>query len=153
MSAIQPRFQSARDKLDRMKLCARDIMSVPVHALHRDDSLGSAERLMQEKGVRHLPITDEKGFLVGLLSHRDVLRYSLSELSEVSQLDRNILVDDIPIGELMQTEVQAVGPETTLRTAALLMAEKKYGCLPVTEDGKLVGIVTEGDFLSFFTDT
>ncbi|MCB0405976.1 MAG: CBS domain-containing protein [Bdellovibrionales bacterium] len=153
MNAKPERFQSARDRLSRLKLCVRDIMSVPVYSLCRDDSLGKAEQLMQDKGVRHIPIVDREGLLVGLLSHRDVLRYSLSELSEVSQLDRNILIGDIPVGELMQPEVQAVTPDTTLRTAAVLMAEKKYGCLPVTENGKLVGIVTEGDFLSFFTDS
>lgn len=145
-------FENSKDSIAKENLNVKDMMTDEVFSIQRNCSLGEADTLMRRKNIRHIPITDEHNHLVGLISHRDLLRYAVSELSEISRIDRNILYRDILVGELMHKPVQTVTPNTSLRTAAILMAEKKLGCLPVIQDDKLVGIITEGDFLAFFAD-
>ncbi len=99
------RVTSARERLDREKLQVKDMMTQIVCTVSRDETLGDAEALMQRKGIRHIPVVDERFAIVGLISHRDLLRYSVSELSEVSQVDRNILYSEIAVGEFMHNDV------------------------------------------------
>jgi len=120
------------------------IMATELVTIHPSASLYRARALMNEKGIRHLPVVDDEGALVGLLTQSDVLAASDSILKDRdSQLD----VAHFPVEDAMVTDVDTVPPGASLRQAALYLERHKIGCLPVVERGKLVGIVTDTDFV------
>jgi CBS domain-containing protein len=97
-------------------------------------------------------VIDDAGRLVGLVSHRDLLRAQISSLTGLSESQRRARQEDIRVRELMTRDIWTVHPETLASVAGRTMAEHRYGCLPVIdENGVLVGIVTERDFLKFAT--
>jgi CBS domain-containing membrane protein len=96
-------------------------------------SVEEAGRAMAAHAIRHLPVLDESGALVGLMSLTDVL---------IAGTDSKR-----PVRELMVRNVETVDERSSVRHAALLMLRNKRSCLPVTRDGQLRGIVTDADFL------
>ncbi|EFL49512.1 putative signal transduction protein with CBS domains [Solidesulfovibrio fructosivorans JJ]] len=112
-----------------------DLMTSQLRCLRESDSLADAIALMQELFVRHIPITDADGQLAGLVTQRDLL--SLENKKDPVTALRDV----------MCTDLVTVAPDTSLRAAAETMIYNKFGCLPVVEDGRLVGIITETDFL------
>lgn len=122
----------------------RDLMTRDVVVLHANSPLISAQELMALRRVRHLPCVEDRKF-VGLITHRDLLRAFLPVGSPVEQM---IHASRIRVREIMHTDVATVSEDTELTKAAELLQEHKWGCLPVVDnDKKLVGIVTDADFL------
>jgi CBS domain-containing protein len=120
-----------------------DFMTKDLVTVRESDDLALAESLLRLGGIRHLPVVKE-GRLVGLLTQRDVLRSGQSGRPAA----RTLLVS-----EIMTRELTTVRPAMALSQAARLMLERKFGCLPVCdEEGRLVGIVTEADFVRFAAD-
>lgn len=120
------------------------IMSTELVTVHPSASLYHARELMNKKGIRHLPVVNQDGKLVGLLTQSDVLAASDSILKDRdSQLDTTLF----PVEDAMVTEIDTVSPQADLRQAAMYLERHKIGCLPVVEGGKLVGIVTDSDFV------
>ncbi len=105
-----------------------------------------ADRLMRLARVRHLPVVREDEF-VGVLSHRDLLQAEMEERD--SQLPSPALetLRSRPIAPLVRRDVVAVTPDCSPERAAELMLRHRIGFLPVVEEGRLVGIVTEADLL------
>jgi CBS domain-containing protein len=103
-----------------------------------------AYRLMKERRVRRLPIVD-RDQLVGIVTLGDVREASPSDATSLSIYELNYLLTRLSVDQIMSREVLTVGPETTIREAARLMLENKIGGLPVVENGKVVGILTESD--------
>ncbi len=125
-----------------------DLMTSKVFTLQRTDTLQDVRSLMQLAKIRHIPVTGEGGQFVGLLTHRDLLGYAVSHLAEIDPQEQEEIESAIMVGEIMQTDVRTVSPDTLLREAAEILYRNKYGCLPVLDgDKKLVGIITEADFL------
>ena len=128
-------------------LTTRDLMTEDLIALRHDDSLLSAKRTMEEARIRHLPIIDGSGAFVGLVTHRDLRAASVSRLAEIDAQTQEDIYAGIPLGEVMRADVAMVTPDLPLRQAAEVLLTQKYGCLPVVEGGKLVGILTASDFI------
>ena len=124
----------------------RDVMSQDVVALSEDDTLDLAEMEMKLARVRHLPVVREDK-LVGLLTHRDLLRASCSAVAELSDAEQKAILRSIPVREVMRRQVVTAEPEDDLRAVGRVMRDGKIGCVPVVEEGTLVGIITEADFL------
>ena len=99
-----------------------------------DATVNEARRAMAAHAIRHLPVLDEAGALVGLVSLTDILVADGGEAQRVC--------------EIMVREVDTVDERSNVRHAALRMFRRKRSCLPVVRDGKLRGIVTDSDFLS-----
>jgi CBS domain-containing protein len=97
---------------------------------------------MDWQHVRHVPVEDEEGRLVGMLSHRDLLRL-LSRRGAGAAREESVTVR-----EIMKPNPVTVGPQTPTLEAIDLMRTRGVGCLPVVERGQLVGIVTAHDFLA-----
>lgn len=132
------------------ELRVRDLMTPNVVTIRPGDSIATAYDLMLDHRFRHLVVVNEDSDLVGLLTHRDLLRCSLIERSELPlSMQRNIL-RRVRVEEVMTSEVETAEPDQWLDRAALVMFESKYGCLPVVEGSRVVGILTEADFVRFF---
>jgi CBS domain-containing protein len=120
-----------------------DFMTRDLVTVRAADDVALAESLLRLGGIRHLPVVSE-GKLVGLVTQRDVLRSGESGRPAAR---------DVPVSEVMTREVVTVRPTTSLAQAARTLLERKFGCLPVCdEEGRLVGIVTEADFVRFAAD-
>ena len=110
--------------------------------LTEHDTLGTAATLMAEKHIHHIPIVDANDGLVGLISHRDVLAASSSTLNK-QPADNS----GIELGSIMTSPVVSIPPETGTLKAAQYIHKSRHGCLPVVDDGSLIGIITEYDFV------
>jgi CBS domain-containing membrane protein len=129
-------------------LKVKDIMTAEVFVLHATQTPELVRSLMRIKHVRHVPIVEPDNTFVGLMTHRDLLAQTISHLAEVDDEEQEYLDRHIHIMNIMKTDVLTVDPELDVCQAITLLLEHKYGCLPVVSDGKLVGIVTEADFLN-----
>jgi CBS domain-containing protein/gamma-glutamyl:cysteine ligase YbdK (ATP-grasp superfamily) len=114
------------------------VMTRDVFTLHPEDVIDLAASLMEWEHIRRVPVEDDKGRLVGLLSQRGLLRL----LAEGRRSDKPVAVR-----ELMRKDPVSVAPELSTLEAMETMRRHKVGCLPVVEQGRLVGIVTEHDFI------
>lgn len=128
----------------------RDLMSTELITMSPDDSLKDLAKLFDWKAIRHVPIADESGRLVGLVTQRDYLTVAISKFAQLNKAAVEAVYSQIKIRDFMGRKVTAISPETPLREAAQIMLEHKYGCLPVVSDDKLVGIITEADFTRAF---
>jgi CBS domain-containing protein len=112
-------------------ILVEDLMTTAVIAVHARDSLETARTQMEMAGIRHLPVIDDSQQVIGVLSNRDLLRAGQGR-----------------VGEHMTVDVVTVSPATSAADAATRMQELKIGSLPVVgEDSRLIGMVTETDFL------
>jgi predicted transcriptional regulator len=127
----------------------RDIMSEHIITISSDDSLSTVEDIMTLGGVRHMPVV-RAGQLVGVVSERDLLRASLSNLSEYGSEQRRAFLQVVEIKRVMSAPPVVIGPGASVEEAALVMAERKIGCLPVLDGTRLVGMLTETDVLRYF---
>lgn len=125
-------------------ITVEEVMTTDVWTLPDTATLMDAIRVMAEHHIRHVPVVSESNRLIGLVTHRDVLAATDSKLRDPGErLDPDIHV----LHELMRTDVLTMDPEDSLRSAALEMEKQRYGCVPITVDGKLLGIITETDFV------
>lgn len=130
------------------QLTVRDLMTEGVFAVEVDDNLETIRTLMEERNIRHAPVVGYGGVLLGLVTHRDLLRNTLKSQALLPQAQAEAM-QMTTAGEIMTLNPVTAAPEEDIRQAARVMLDKKYGCLPVVEGSRLVGIVTESDFVRF----
>jgi CBS domain-containing protein len=124
-----------------------DVMTRKIVTITEGEALDTVDRGMHRMRFRHLPVVDDNGMLVGLLSHGDLLHASASSLSE-SEAERNEQILQQPVRRIMQRELLTVHPEDSLIQAGRVLWESKIGCLPVVKaDRTLVGMLTKSDFI------
>jgi acetoin utilization protein AcuB len=111
-----------------------------------------AMKLMQDHNIRRLPVLDDKGRLVGIVSDSDLLRTAPSEATTLSVFEIYTLLDKLTVGRIMTHPVMAVDETCGLASAAHYMVEHKIGSLPVMAGEKLVGIITETDIFKAFVE-
>ncbi|HZS45574.1 MAG TPA: CBS domain-containing protein [Blastocatellia bacterium] len=115
-------------------------MKTDLFTVRPDDLVNLAASVMNWRHIRHIPVEDDEGNLVGLVTHRDLMRL----------LERSLNSGDnqpIPVRAIMKLNPETATPEMPALEAIQLMRRNKIGCLPVVSDGRLVGIVTSYDFL------
>lgn len=119
-----------------------DVMTRELVTLSPDDDLALAETIVQLGRIRHLPVVGPDGILLGLITHRDLLKVFA---------DRGRLAaGPVRAKDVMQTELVTTTPKANLARALATMMHNKFGCLPVVDPaGTLVGIVTEFDLVKF----
>ncbi|PWU19394.1 MAG: hypothetical protein C5B48_13655 [Candidatus Rokuibacteriota bacterium] len=127
----------------------RDLMSRQVVTIGTSDSCLEAVGRMHRARVRHLPVVNRDGLLVGIVTDRDLRHYLFSPgvFKEIGETAAEVLLDAVPVAEIMSTAVVSVRPQEELVDGARLMREEKVGSLPVVEGGRVVGILTETDLL------
>jgi CBS domain-containing protein len=129
------------------KTLVRDVMTKDIVTLGRNEKLTVADDVMRLGRIRHLPIIDEDGALAGIVSQRDLFHSGLLRALGYGSHAKERAMDLLVLKEAMKTEVATIGPEAPLTEAAKLMLELKVGCLVVVEGKKIVGILTESDFV------
>ena len=129
----------------------RDLMSVDVVTLGRNDRLVAAEDLMRLGRIRHLPVLDEDGRLAGVVSQRDLFHSGLIKALGYGAHAQQHALATVMVKEAMTTDVVTTTPDTPLREAARMMLERKIGCLVVVEAGRIAGILAESDFVKLAT--
>jgi acetoin utilization protein AcuB len=124
----------------RAGLVVGHIMTPAPSCISPETSALELVRLFHAKQFRHLLVTDQQGKLLGVISDRDVLR-----CFGPSGSPHKDLLDSIPAGQLMSTDVVTIGPQDAITRAVKLMVEQGISSLPVLADGLLVGIITNTD--------
>lgn len=128
-------------------LLVKDAMTAWLVTLTPSDSVKTAKEIMKKAHIRHLPVMSPEGGVIGLVTQRDLLKATLSNLADISGFVRDEIEDGVPVSEIMSTDLLTIPPDMPLHQAGKLMLEHKYGCLPVLDNGYLLGILTEVDFL------
>ena len=121
------------------KLLVSNFMTPGVEVMFDDEQVDIARTIMTLSRIRHLPVTDRGDRLVGLLTQRDLLARVVSHGAEAPVLVRDI----------MTKKVTTISATSLIQRAARIMLENKYGCLIVTDADRIIGILTETDFVAF----
>lgn len=124
-----------------------DIMTRNVAYIGAETSMHEARTALKELSIRHLPVVDKQGQMCGLVTQRSVLSkvISLVDQGGVSKLSE--LEKQVPVTEVMETDIQFAGPTMSLKDAAQYFTQRKHSCLPIIDQGALVGIITSQDFV------
>lgn len=133
-------------------MLVRERMSTKPFTITGDLSITEALRTMRQSQVRRLPVLDEEGRLIGIVSEKDLLYASPSPATSLSIYELHDMLTRLKVTELMTAEVITVTPDTPLEEAARIMADNKIGGLPVVQDDRLVGIITETDIFKVFLE-
>ena len=130
-------------------LKVRDLMTSDPTTLKRNDKLTLADDIMRLGRVRHLPVLDDDNqTLVGIVTQRDLFRDALAQALGYGRHAQRKLLDTLSVKDVMTTDLVTANPDTALVEAARILTKRKIGCLPVVEHGRLLGILTEGDFVA-----
>lgn len=127
-------------------LLVKDWMSKNVITVTPDTTLPDAAALMRAKRIRRLPVVNEEGVLVGIVSQTDVLEARPSDATTLDIWELNYLLAKLKISKIMTPNPLIVHADSTIKEAAQLMHDHKVGGLPVVDDaGHVIGIITESD--------
>lgn len=133
-------------------LKVQDLMTKDVVSLGPHDTLEEVYDLMDNKHFRHVPVVNEDGELMGLITQRDLLKGALGDVDELPVGLQREMLSQTKVEEVMTVEPETVEPTTPLLAAGQLLLEHKFGCLPVVDGTTLVGILTESDFVRQVVD-
>jgi CBS domain-containing protein len=128
----------------------RELMSGGLITVGRETPILEARDLMVKERIRHVLVTDTGGVLLGIVTDRDIRLNLPSQATSLSVWEINHLLTKLTIGQVMTQSVITVGPDRRARDGARVMLDHKIGALPVLDDGRLVGIVTETDIARAF---
>jgi CBS domain-containing protein len=126
----------------------REIMMGNPVTLKPVDTLDLANDIISLGRIRHIPVVED-GRLVGLLSERDLIGAAATQIFGLKQKRKSALLKTVLIKDVMKKKAITTRPDTPIKDAAHLMADKKIGCLPVLESGALVGLLTTTDILRY----
>jgi acetoin utilization protein AcuB len=133
-------------------MLVKDRMTLKPVTITPGTSFPEAFQIMREKRIRHLPVVDDKGKLIGVVARTDLLHASPSMATSLSVFEMNFLLANLHIGEIMSAPPITVSEDAPLEEAARVMVQNKIGCLPVMHDGDLVGLITETDIFETFVE-
>jgi acetoin utilization protein AcuB len=119
-----------------------------------ESSFYEARALIHDKGIRHLPVVDKNGRLLGIVTDRDIREAAPSDATLLSVQELHYLLGKLKVSSIMtlKEKLITITPDTLIEEAVQLMHDHKIGCLPVVEGEKLYGIFTETDALAHLVD-
>ncbi|MFO7556190.1 MAG: CBS and ACT domain-containing protein [Desulfobacterales bacterium] len=131
-------------------MLVKNWMSKEVITVDADDSMQNAIYIMQEQGIKILPVMKD-GNIVGIITDRDLKKASPSDATTLDMHELLFLVSKIKVRDLMKKPVCTVRPDHTIEEAAVILLEKKISGLPVVDvNNRLVGIITRSDIFRMF---
>jgi len=132
-------------------MLVKDWMTADPITVGPDTSVMKASQLMKENNIRRLPVLDNSGKLVGIVSDRDLKEASPSKATTLDVHELYYLLSELKVKDIMSRKVFGIKPMDTVEKAAVIMLENKVTGLPVLDDGKVVGILSEGDVFRVLT--
>lgn len=125
-------------------MLVKDYMTTYVYTAAPTDSVSEVAQTMKEKNIKHVPVVNQ-GSLVGILSDRDIKQFTPSKGTALDVFELNYLLAKTSVREIMKTKVFSSTPETPIEEAAVILTDNHIGCLPVIDDGKVVGVISDKD--------
>jgi len=123
-------------------------MSDDILTLGIENTLSDARIMMVENNIRHIPIVDDEQVLMGLVSQRDVLSVEESTLFDINVTSRLDREKHVKIDDFYRRDVVTINAHVSVHNAALTLQKYKIGCLPILSGDKLIGLVTDSDFVN-----
>jgi acetoin utilization protein AcuB len=129
-----------------------DWMTKKVYTVTPDDNISTAIKLLKEKKIKHLPVVKNDSAIVGILSDRDIKDYTPSKATTFEIRELNYILFTTKVKEIMVKKVITAPPNMAIEEAAMIMYDNTIGCLPVVENHKLVGIISDKDLFRVLVD-
>jgi acetoin utilization protein AcuB len=136
----------------KRSMIVRDRMSRRVTTVRPETRLSEAARLMRARKIRHLPVVDRAGRLVGMVTDRDLRQALFAPAVQAEIEDVLGVLEALSVGDIMTRSVVRIRAAASIRDAARLMYERRLGALPVVERERLIGLITETDVLGAFQE-
>ncbi len=127
-------------------MLVRKKMKTDLITITKNERMTMAKKILEEKNIRHLPVVEGKK-LIGLVTNMDIRKAEASPATSLEIRELHYLLDKLTVGEIMTRNVITISPDISVEEAATILHDNKIGCLPVVEDGNLVGIITENDVM------
>lgn len=129
------------------------LMTADPLCVTRDASLKDAHDLMRSKNIRHIPVIDDKGELVGMLTQKIMIAKVMGLMAQYGATALERKEKQILIADIMATDFAAVAPQQSLKDVADFFVSNRHGCMPVVDEAnKLKGILTSSDFVRLAAD-
>jgi acetoin utilization protein AcuB len=132
-------------------MLVRKKMNTKVVTITQDERATVAKKILKDKNIRHLPVVAGKK-LIGLVTNMGIRKAEASPVPSLGIHELGDLLEKITVGEIMTRNIIAISPDISIEEATTLLHDNKIGCLPVVEDGNLVGIITEDDVMEILID-
>jgi acetoin utilization protein AcuB len=129
-----------------------DWMTKKVYKVTQNDNVSDAIKLLKEKKVKHLPVVKDGNKIVGILSDRDIKDYTPSKVSTFDIHELNYILFTTKVSKIMVKDVLTAAPDMPIEEAAMTMYDKNIGCLPVVDNDKLIGIISDKDLFRVLVD-
>lgn len=132
-------------------MLVKDWMTTDPITVNPDTSVMKASQIMKENNVRRLPVINDKGQVVGIVTDRDLKEASPSKATTLDVHELYYLLSELKVKDIMSRKVITITAEETVEKAAVIMLEHKVTGLPVVENGRLIGILSQGDVFRVLT--
>jgi acetoin utilization protein AcuB len=132
-------------------MLVRKKMKTNLVTITKNEKMATAKKILLDKNIRHLPVVDGKQ-LIGLITHMDIRKAEASPATSLEIRELHYLLDKLTVGEIMTRNVITISPDVSVEEATTLLHDNQIGCLPVLENGNLVGILTEYDVMEILID-
>jgi len=129
-----------------------DWMSTNVYTVNLGSPLSEAVKILREKKIKHLPVVDKKNAVIGVLSDRDIKEYMPSKATTLDVYELHNVLLETKVTKVMKRKVFTAKPDLPIEEAAMLMYDNNIGCLPIVENNKLVGIISDRDLFRVLVD-
>jgi acetoin utilization protein AcuB len=133
-------------------MLVKDRMTSNPVTIRTDTNLKEALDLVRGSPFRHLPVLDENGDLVGIVTEKSLVYASPTSSTTLSVFEVDYILSRTKVGQVIQGDVITVGPDLPIEEAARVMIDHRIGCLPVVEDRKLIGIISDTDIFRVFVE-
>jgi len=133
-------------------MLVKDRMTSDPLTITTDTSLKDALELIRSKPFRHLPVLDENDKLVGIVTEKSLVYAAPTPTTTLSVFEVDYILARTKVGQIIQGPVVTVGPDLPLEEAARVMVDHRIGCLPIVEDDKLIGIISDTDIFRVFVE-
>ncbi len=133
-------------------MLVKDRMTPDPITITTDTSLKEALDLVRSKPFRHLSVLDENGKLVGIVTEKSLVYASPTPTTTLSVFEVDYILSRTKIGQIVHDPVITVRPDLPIEEAARVMVDHRIGCLPVVEDDKLIGIISDTDIFRVFVE-
>ncbi|MCQ2578625.1 MAG: CBS domain-containing protein [Treponema sp.] len=133
-------------------MLVKSVMTKNVISVEPQTSVTQAKALMSQHGINKLPVLDSSKRLVGIITKNDITKALPSEATTLDMFEIGYLLSKLTCEKFMTKKVISLDEDTVVEEAAKVMVDNNIGCIPIVKDDLLVGIVTESDLFTLFTD-